>query len=233
MNATNFLKLLHEDIRDCAFATVDEQGRPVIRIIDIMMHDESGVYFLTARGKAFYRQLIKQHYVAITGQKGYRMVSLRGAVRQIEHDAIGTMFERNPDMAILYPGETRHIFEPFQVYAGQGDYLDLTASPIVHESFAFGNGNRDPKGDCAQKGLYRIAGSCTACGSCIAVCPQGCINIEAPPTSRGAAFPLSSAIPPELCAAAGFKAHIEATHCLNCGACIEACEHHAIEAIAR
>lgn len=211
MDTERFLRYLHEDIRECAFATIGSDGRPAIRIIDLMLHDSTSVYFLTARGKNFYRELTEQRFVAVTGQKDYRMVSLRGFARQVDHALIDEMFEHNPDMAVLYPGETRHVLEPFQLYAGQGEYLDLTVRPAIHETFTFGRECESaPDGSRAASqpaNAYRVTDACTGCGSCFPVCPQDCIVFSADSP----------------------KARIEQNHCLRCGACAEACPQSAIE----
>lgn len=76
MNAEKCLMILRE-IKDVAFATVDECGKPQIRIIDIMLVDSEKLYFCTARGKSFYHQIIKDSNVAITGiNKDYQMIML-------------------------------------------------------------------------------------------------------------------------------------------------------------
>lgn len=53
MQARDYLKYIMEEIHSTVFATVDSEGRPVTCAIDIMDYDESGLYFLTARGKTF------------------------------------------------------------------------------------------------------------------------------------------------------------------------------------
>lgn len=58
MNAEKCLKMLRE-IRDCAFANVDEKGFPQIRMIDVMLVENEKLYFCTARGKDFYQQLMR------------------------------------------------------------------------------------------------------------------------------------------------------------------------------
>ena len=86
METKEYLRILRE-IKDCAFATVDENGRPDVRIIDVMMVEDDCLYFLTARGKNFYQQVLNQEFVAITGMtKNWEMVSLRGRVRQVSQD---------------------------------------------------------------------------------------------------------------------------------------------------
>ena len=53
----DYLAFLQKEIHAAAFATLAEDGRPEVRIIDIMLYDGHSLYFLTAKGKAFYRQL--------------------------------------------------------------------------------------------------------------------------------------------------------------------------------
>lgn len=65
MTAEACIKLLRE-IKDAAFATVDEEGHPQVRIIDVMIAEGEKLYFCTERGKDFYRQLIANEYTAIT-----------------------------------------------------------------------------------------------------------------------------------------------------------------------
>lgn len=52
----DYLKILTEDIHSADIATLDKNGRPITRIIDIMLYDDQEIYFLTAKGKEFYRQ---------------------------------------------------------------------------------------------------------------------------------------------------------------------------------
>lgn len=77
------LEILRE-IKDVAFATVDEEGLPQVRIIDVMLVENGRLYFCTARGKDFYRQLTASGRVAITGlNREYQMVRISGRVHQL------------------------------------------------------------------------------------------------------------------------------------------------------
>ncbi len=58
-----------QEIKDVAFATVDDRGMPQVRIIDVMLVEDEKLYFCTARGKEFYHQLMVSGYTAITGIK--------------------------------------------------------------------------------------------------------------------------------------------------------------------
>lgn len=53
MNASDFLRFLQQEIHTVIAATVDDRGLPVTCAIDIMDSDETGLYFLTAKGKGF------------------------------------------------------------------------------------------------------------------------------------------------------------------------------------
>ena len=54
MTAQSILRMLQEEIHSVVFATLDEHGLPQTCVIDLMLWDEGGLYFLTARGKSFY-----------------------------------------------------------------------------------------------------------------------------------------------------------------------------------
>lgn len=66
MTKMDYLELLVDEIHSTTVATIGSDGHPQTRIIDMMYYDEEGVYFLTAKGKAFYDQLMEQQYVAIS-----------------------------------------------------------------------------------------------------------------------------------------------------------------------
>lgn len=100
-----------------------------------MLSDEDGLYFLTARGKAFYDRLMKHGFVALTGLKGEDTMSsvsvnLRGKVRNIGTERLLEIFEKNPYMAQIYPTEaSRTALEVFHIYEASGEIFDLPQVP--------------------------------------------------------------------------------------------------------
>lgn len=83
MNAQDCLQILR-DVKDAAFATVDEKGLPHIRIIDVMLVENEKIYFCTARGKDFYAQLMHNNHIAVTAlNKNFQMVRLSGAAEKL------------------------------------------------------------------------------------------------------------------------------------------------------
>ncbi len=69
MTRNEYLKLLVEGIHSTTIATIGADGHPQTRVIDMMLYDEQGVYFLTAKGKAFYAQLMEQGYIALSARR--------------------------------------------------------------------------------------------------------------------------------------------------------------------
>ena len=70
MRTRDYLKYIVAEIHSTVFATVNSEGRPVTCAIDIMDYDESGLYFLTAKGKNFYDRLKINENIAFTAMKG-------------------------------------------------------------------------------------------------------------------------------------------------------------------
>ena len=199
----DYLSFIVNEIHTVIVATVDGAGLPVTAAIDMMDSDENSLYFLTAKGKAFYDRLINRKFLALTAIKGQSTmtsiaVSLRGKVRELGYAKIPDLFARNPYMAEIYPSEeSRHALTVFQIYEGQGEWFDLSQKPIERASFTFGGSSRTESG-------YFISIRCIGCGTCLNVCPQNCI------------------VP-------GTPFVIRQEHCLHCGNCMTACPVHAIE----
>lgn len=198
MNVQDCLQILR-DVKDVAFATVDENGYPQVRIIDVMLVEEGKLYFCTARGKDFYKQLITLKRVAVTGMnKEYQMVRLTGKVKKLDDQKawIDRIFEENTSMKDVYPKESRYILEPFCIEEGQVEFFDLGKSPIYRESFVLQKVVIHKKG-------FQITEKCIGCGKCKKICPQQCIE-------------------------AGRPYYIQQNHCLHCGLCVENCPVQAI-----
>ena len=70
MTTMDIFHILREEIHSTVFATPDENSLPQTGVIDLMLADENGLYFLTARGKSFYERLTARPFVALSGMKG-------------------------------------------------------------------------------------------------------------------------------------------------------------------
>lgn len=94
----DYIKILVEEIHSTTVATIGEDGHPQTRIIDLMHYDENGIYFLTAKGKMFYTQLMEQQYVAVSATKNKVAISLRGKIRNVGKKNLDIIFDKNPYM---------------------------------------------------------------------------------------------------------------------------------------
>lgn len=94
----DYLRVLAEQIHSAVVATIGADGHPQTRVIDIMLWDDKGVYFLTAKGKTFYEQLMEQKYISLSATKNKYSVSLRGRVTNIGSEKLDEIFEKNPYM---------------------------------------------------------------------------------------------------------------------------------------
>ena len=108
MTEKEILNILQKEIHSTVFATIDSEGLPQTCVIDIMLADENGLYFLTARGKSFYDRLMDRPFVAISGMKGGDTlstvaISVRGSVQNIGKERLDEIFAKNPYMSKIYP----------------------------------------------------------------------------------------------------------------------------------
>ena len=124
METEDYLSYLVNEIHTAVVATVDEEGNPVTAAIDLMDEDDSGIYFLTARGKSFYDRLKKRGVLSLTGLRGPDTlhsvsITVRGDVRELGPSLIPYLFDKNPYMDEIYPDpDSRSILTVFLIYKG-------------------------------------------------------------------------------------------------------------------
>lgn len=186
-----------------AFATTDEHGAPQIRNISAIHYEPEAMYFFTARGKDFCRQLLSDGRVQILGYTRYKeMIRLSARAKPVreadQRKWIGTIFEEQPYLSNVYPGDTRNLAGiVFEITDAEIEYFHLGVNPIFRENYTIG------KGIVTEKG-YQITDACIGCGACVGSCPQRCIE-------------------------AGTPYHIQQEHCLHCGNCHAVCPVQAVE----
>lgn len=162
------LKFLRK-IKSVAFATM-EDGKPCNRIIDVMLIEDDKIYFLTARGKAFYRQIKSNPYVALVGMDEiYKTVRVSGPVKAVDRSYVDKIFEANPMMNDLYAGEKRDILDAFCIFKGVGEIFDLSTVKPTRKRFSFG-------GEEIRRSGFEITEDCVACGICKESCPENAIE---------------------------------------------------------
>ena len=201
MNLETCLKKM-ELVGVLAFATVDSEGAPQIRNISAIHYEPQALYFFTARGKDFCRELLEDGRVQILCYTKYKeMIRLSGKAYAVaDEEQIKwreRIFEEQPYLSNVYPGDTRDIGIIFCIDQGEVEYFNLGVKPIFRETYLLGNGIIKEKG-------YFITDSCIGCGRCAKNCPQNCIE-------EGAPYVISQ------------------SHCLHCGSCYEKCPIKAVK----
>lgn len=197
MKTSEILNILQKDIHTVIIATVDEKDHPITCAIDLMLYEDDTLYFLTARGKAFYQRLMSHPFVSLTGIKGNDTlssiaISLQGKVKNIKHEKLQEIFEKNDYMKKIYPNvQARDVLEVFCFEQFSGEYFDLSQTPIVRIPFSYQQS--------LPKGGYQVLEGCIGCHICYEVCPQKCIDITQIPVK------------------------IIQKHCLHCVKCAEIC----------
>lgn len=187
-----------------AFATVDEYGNPQIRNISAIHYEPEAMYFFTAKGKAFCKELLTDGRVQVLGYTKYKeMIRLSARAIPVQEPEqtkwIDTIFAEQPYLSNVYPGDTRILAGiVFQIKDAEIEYFNLGVNPIFRESYAIGNGHISLKG-------YQITDACIGCGKCLKNCPQRCIEVK------------------------DRKAAIQQEHCLHCGNCYGVCPVKAVE----
>lgn len=179
-----------------AFATVDSEGAPQVRNISAIHYEENALYFFTARGKNFCRELLADGRVQILCYTRYKeMIRLSGiayvAAAKEQEKWKDIIFEEQPYLANVYPGNTRDIGIIFCIDKAEVEYFNLGVNPIYRDTYLLGDAKIREKG-------YRITDACIGCGRCERNCPQRCIE-------KGRPY------------------EIRQNHCLHCGNCYEKC----------
>lgn len=186
-----------------AFATVDEYGNPQIRNISAIHYEPDTMYFFTARGKNFCKELLADGRVQMLGYTKYKeMIRLSAKAEPVKEEKqehwIETIFDEQPYLLNVYPEDTRKLAGiVFQITNAEIEYFNLGVNPIFRENYTIGGGHISFKG-------YQITDACVGCGNCVKNCPQHCIK-------------------------EGNPYIIEKEHCLHCGNCYEICPVRAVE----
>lgn len=185
-----------------SFATVDSNGNPQVRNISAIHYEPDAVYFFTARGKDFCKELLDTEKVQVLGYTMYKeMIRLTGVVKPApsseQEKWKDVIFTEQPYLANVYPGDTRNIGIIFCIRDMAIEYFNLGVNPIFRENYVIGNAEITSKG-------YFITEDCIGCGKCVNVCPQRAIEKGKPSV-------------------------IHQEHCLHCGNCFENCPVSAIK----
>lgn len=118
-----------------AFATA-EDGKPKIRVFQIMRQEKNILYFVTAPGKEIYRQLQKNPNIEVLAMRGNISVRIAGqAVFDVDDKTAREIYAANPVLPRLYRAYTDLAY--FRLPAVSLDYYDLTPDPPLQEHYDY------------------------------------------------------------------------------------------------
>lgn len=141
MEFKDMMSILQDDIKVVVFSSVDSQGNPHARYINVGVANESGIFFMTSKQTKFYHQLKANPKVAIAGksEEGYliQVMRIEGEVRELGHEQLEEVLEGNEYVKYVYPTkEEQNAVQVFQVYKGHAFYQSLTQGHKY--TFSFG-----------------------------------------------------------------------------------------------
>ena len=154
-----------------SFATVDETGAPQIRCVSAIHYEPDAIYFFTARGKDFCRELQRDGRVQVLGYTKYKeMIRLSGVARAVSRAGAGALaichFCRAAlSLQCLSRGYPKHRDRLFASKTMSIEYFNLGVNPIFREIYSVRRGAVRPKG-------YFITDGCIRCGKCQSICPR-------------------------------------------------------------
>ena len=123
--ALDFLK----ENNEVAFATIGN-GRPQMRVFQIMKQSGTTLCFATGPHKRVYAELQENPAVEILSRNGNISVRVSGdAVFDVPDDVCREIYETNPVLPRLYPDYKSLAY--FRVEIDRLDYYDLTPTPPI------------------------------------------------------------------------------------------------------
>ncbi|MBG9977369.1 pyridoxamine 5'-phosphate oxidase family protein [Ruoffia tabacinasalis] len=140
MEYKKYLTLLQDDIGAAVFSTVDSEGLPQARYINVGVGNEKGIFFMTSPKTGFYQQLEAKPEVSITGmaksEKGIEVIRVSGSIRKVGKEHLKEILKDNPYVNDVYPDEAdQQSVQAFQLFKGHGKYQHLQNKIVEHFEF--------------------------------------------------------------------------------------------------
>lgn len=164
------------------FSTVGLDGTPQARCISAIHYTSDALYFFTARGKEFCRELLHDGQVQILAYTRYKEM-IRVSAKAVpvpeaeQKRCIDLIFQEQPYLSNVYPGATREIGIVFVVRDMRIEYFHLGVNPIFRETYTLGKENTRQK-------VTRLPGSASAAGNAFRSVRSNALHREHPITSH-------------------------------------------------
>ncbi|MBG9983666.1 pyridoxamine 5'-phosphate oxidase family protein [Aerococcaceae bacterium DSM 111022] len=131
MQVSEIMNILKDDMGIAVISSVDADGKPHARYINIGVANEEGVFFMTSPKTNFHAQLEVNQNIALVGlnKEEYliQVIRIEGKVRKLGKDMLEKVLEGNEYVNMVYPdADEQANVQVFQLYEGEGFYQSLT-----------------------------------------------------------------------------------------------------------
>lgn len=139
-----FLDFAVNEIHNVDVATT-HKGEPSAQVCDLLLNKNGKLYIATSSQNPFFEDLINQPKVVVNGYKGDGTMdscgfSIRGTIKNVEHEYIDEIFEKNTYLNEIYADDIEGAKEDLRVLEitpKEAGYLDHRTSPIFMRKFEF------------------------------------------------------------------------------------------------
>lgn len=139
-----FLDFAVKQIHNVDVATT-HHGEPSAQVCDLLLNKNGKLYITTSSQNPFFQDLINQPKVIVNGYKGNGTMdscgfSIRGTIKNVEHQYIDEIFEKNPYLNEIYADDVTAAKEDLRVLEitpQNASYLDHRTHPVFVRKFEF------------------------------------------------------------------------------------------------
>lgn len=139
-----FLEFAINEVHNVDVATT-HHGAPSAQVCDLVLNKNGKLYIVTSSQNPFFQDLIHQPKVIINGYKGDGTMdscgfSIRGTIKNVEHEYIDEIFEKNDYLNEIYANDIEGAKEDLRVLEitpKEAAYLDHRTHPIFTRKFEF------------------------------------------------------------------------------------------------
>lgn len=160
--------ILHRNI-NMTISTIDSEGNPNSRIVNVFHRDEEDLYFITFEEKPFFQELKRNNTISMNVMNDESVqVRVKANIHVLD-------CEEEKEFKTKYPDRVGRLVNPnvrlIKLKDGVGEIFDLSGdlSFLQRTRFSFGNRKVNQSG-------YIINENCNTCGSCIEACPFDSIS---------------------------------------------------------
>ncbi len=134
MTTKQFIAKFISENRNLSVATVDQKGRPAVRVFQVMKVDEDRLYFATTTEKVVYKQMKMNPNIEVLAYANNVSVRVKGKVSfNLATEIKREIFDSNKILKFLYKTFDNNILTYFSLDLTEGEVFDLNHMPPKRE----------------------------------------------------------------------------------------------------